>query len=133
MAKILIIKRYTLKLVRENRNIYFVFGDNLIGKGKGGQAIIRDEFNTIGVPTKKLPSSFIKSYFTDDELKENKEVIDYAFKIITEKLKEGFYIALPEDGLGTGLSKLPEKAPLTYIYLEKKLDKLKEKYKIFNL
>lgn len=53
MTKIFIIKRYTLNLVKGNRDVYFVFGDNLIGEGKGGQAIIREEPNTIGVPTKR--------------------------------------------------------------------------------
>lgn len=50
MTKIFIIKRYTLNLVKGNMDVYFVFGDNLIGEGK---AIIRDEPNTIGVPTKR--------------------------------------------------------------------------------
>ena len=132
MAKILMINKYTPKLVRENSNIIFVFGDNLVKKGKGGQAIIRDINNTIGVPTKKYPSNYKKSYFTDEELEQNKKVIDIAFNKIVQKIRDGYFIALPIGGLGTGLAKLEEKAPKTNKHLLKKLEKLKKDYGILN-
>jgi hypothetical protein len=130
VAKIVMVKKYTESLVKNNRDIYFVFGDNLIGKGKGGQAIIRDEPNTIGVPTKKLPNNHSKSFFNDEEFESNKKAINKAFKKILKKLNDGFFIALPTNGLGTGLSRLPEKAPLTNDYLKKLINKLKEKYNV---
>ena len=126
------INKFTPKLVRENTNIYFVFGDNLIKQGKGGQAIIRDFKNTIGVPTKKYPSNHKKSFMTDEELEQNKKVINTAFAKIKTKLREGYYIALPVNGLGTGLAKLSEKAPKTNEHLLKKLEKLKKDYGIIN-
>ena len=43
-------------LCKNNPNAFIVFGDNLICKGKAGEAIIRDEINAFGVPTKRLPS-----------------------------------------------------------------------------
>jgi len=128
MSKIILVKRYTEKLVRENPDTYFVFGDNLIKRGHGGQAIIRDYKNTIGVPTKKHPSNYERSFMNDDEFEENKEEIDISFKMIRKKLKNGFNIALPVDGLGTGLARLPEKAPKTNKYLLKKLAKLIKDY-----
>jgi len=126
------IKKFTPKLVRENTNIIFVFGDNLIGKGKGGQAVIRDFNNTIGVPTKKHPSNYKDSFMTDEEIKENKKVINIAFNKIIKKIRDGYYIALPSGGLGTGLAKLKEKAPKTNEYLLKKLEKLKKDYGVLN-
>jgi hypothetical protein len=132
MAKIILINKFTPKLVRENIDIIFVFGDNLSEKGKGGQAVIRDFKNTIGVPTKKYPSNHKSSFMTDDELKQNKIVINKAFTKIITKIKEGHYIALPAGGLGTGLAKLAEKAPETNKYLLNKLEKLKKDYGVLN-
>lgn len=44
---------WTVAIVRQYPNALFVFGDNDCGKGTGGQAIIRNEPNSIGLPTKK--------------------------------------------------------------------------------
>jgi hypothetical protein len=132
MGKILLIHRFTKKMVKENPNIYFVFGDNFEKKGHGGQAIIRDYKNTIGVPTKKYPSNHNSSFMTDDEFEKNKKEIDKAFFKIRDAIKNDYFIALPRDGLGTGLAKLEEKAPETNQYLLKKISKLKKDYGVLN-
>lgn len=132
MAKIIMINWFSRKIVKENKNIFFVFGDNLVKKGKGGQAVIRGLKNTIGVPTKKYPSNRSNSYMSDDELNSNKEAINQAFVKINEKIKEGYFIALPKDGLGTGLAKLKEKAPKTNEYLLNKIEKLKKDHGVIN-
>lgn len=124
MSKILYISKFTRKMVRENSSVYFVFGDNLERTGTKGQAIIRGLPNTIGVPTKKSPSMHPRAFFTDSELAANKLVIDKAFREIKSKLKQGYYIALPKNGLGTGLAKLEEKAPETNKHLLKRLKQL---------
>ena len=123
---------YSKKIVKENPHVYFVFGDNLVEKGHGGQAVIRDLKNTIGVPTKKYPSNRSSSFMTDEELNSNKKAINEAFTKIVRKIKDGYYIAFPEDGLGTGLAKLEEKAPKTNQYLLKKIEKLKKDYGVMN-
>lgn len=132
MGKIILIHLYTKKLVKENKNFYFVFGDNLNKTGHGGQAIIRDYPNTIGIPTKKYPSNHHKSFMTDNEFEENKNAIDQSFRKIELRIREGYYIVLPRNGLGTGLAKLEEKAPKTNKYLLEKLDKLIKDHKILN-
>ena len=66
---------WTVDDVRNNRNKLFLYGDNNIKKGRGGQAIIRDEGNTIGIPTKKLPNNDKKSYYTDNEFDDNKNIV----------------------------------------------------------
>ena len=118
--------------VRNNRHKLFVYGDNNFKIGKGGQAIIRDEGNTIGIPTKKIPNDDSKSFYTDNEFDDNefddnKYKIDCAINKLLKKFMKDQYkiLVFPENGLGTGLSKLEEKAPKTFEYLENKIDTLK--------
>jgi len=59
----------TSKYLRDNPNIIFVFGDNLIRKGKGGAASLRGEPNTYGFITKKYPSNKDSSFYTIEEYK----------------------------------------------------------------
>lgn len=106
----------------------FIYGDNDIHKGKGGQAIIRDQKNSMGIPTKKFPNNNYSSFYNDDEYEQNKLKIKKAVIDILKKLKTNkkyIGIILPKDGLGTGLSKLPSKAPKTYKYLLNIINKLK--------
>lgn len=113
--KILIVKRYDPEMVREKPDYLFIFGDNLFGRGKGGQAIIRDEPNAYGIPTKKRPDYNPESFMTDEELEENKQHIMKAIDNMPISQYEA--IVFPEDGLGTGLARLPELAPKTFEFL----------------
>lgn len=100
----------------------FLFGDNLIRKGMGGQAKeCRGEPNAIGIPTKKYPSMDKDSFFSDQELEQNKHALDQAFALIPD----GSNVAIPV--IGVGLAKLPEKAPLTYKYLLFKIKELENR------
>jgi len=108
------VKWYTLELVKNNPECLFIFGDNLLGVGKGGQAIIRDEPNSYGIPTKKEPSLSNKAFFNDNEFEQNVSFIDNAINSMPSSYK---VIVFPEDGLGTGLADLPARAPKTYAYL----------------
>jgi hypothetical protein len=103
--------------VRKNPNWLFVFGDNDIGVGIGGQAIIRNQVNVCGIPTKKSPSNHPSAFYTDNELEQNKQKISRAISKLVVLSRNYEYIILPEDGLGTGLADLPRKAPLTYQFL----------------
>jgi len=107
-------KWYTIELCRQNPDSVFIFGDNLIGKGTGGQAKIRHEPNAHGVPTKKLPSMYEDSFFSDDEFEENIKHISYALDNIPNRFST---IVFPEDGLGTGLAELPIRAPKTFKWM----------------
>lgn len=108
---------WTVDDIKTRPNMLFIFGDNLLHEGKGGQAIIRDEPNTFGIPTKKAPTMEGSAFFTDDEYDDNVNMFkEYIIKLI--KLSSKYqYIVFPKDGLGTGLADLPKKAPLTYKYL----------------
>ena len=111
-------KKFTIDLTRENEDLIYVFGDNLLKTGTAGQAVIRGEENAFGIPTKKEPSVDAGAYMNDAELKQNKKAIDTA---IQEILAQGKSVVFPQEGLGTGLAQLKQRAPKTYSYLKKEL------------
>ena len=115
--------------MRANRDRIFLFGDNLVGQGFGGQAAaMRGEPNCVGIPTKKFPSSRDDAFFTDLEFEQNKAAIDYAFDVLFHKIsKAEQIIVIPADGLGTGRAQLESRAPLTFAYLQKCLRALSHK------
>jgi hypothetical protein len=103
--------------------LLFVFGDNDIKKGKGGQAIIRDCKNSIGIPTKKFPNRKETSFYTDEEYEKNCQKIISSLENIIKVFSKGEYdkLVLPKDGFGTGLAKLDIKAPKTLQFLDRLL------------
>ena len=127
VSKVVVFKGFwTVEDVQKNPHALFIFGDNNIGRGKGGQAIIRGLPNAIGIPTKKYPSNDPESFYTDAEYNENITKINTAINIIVGLSTSYKYIVLPEDGLGTGLADLPRKAPNTYKYLVNAINNLRK-------
>lgn len=112
--------------VTNNPRSLFVFGDNNIGRGNGGQAIIRGLPNTIGIPTKKYPSNQPQSFYTDLEFNDNKKRISNAINEIIRISKNYDYVILPRDGFGTGLAQLAKTAPKTNTYLIEQVENLKK-------
>jgi hypothetical protein len=113
--------------LKDNPSVHYLFGDNICRKGFGGQAKeMRGERNAIGVATKKLPSQFNDSYFSDVHYELWCNVIKNDLMPAFEILEAGGIVVLPSDGLGTGLSELPTRAPRTNEFLEKLLTKMKE-------
>lgn len=106
---ITILDRYDMTICRANPNALFVFGDNLIRKGKRGQAIIRDEPNAFGIPTKRLPSMGIDAFFSDK--KEEQDIVMGRLMLLKHYHIIGKYIVFPKYGIGTGLAKLDEYSP----------------------
>lgn len=117
---------WSIEDVRSKPDYLFIFGDNDIKHGKKGQAIIRDEPNVCGIPTKKLPTFAKNAFYNDAEYEDNIRKIDNAIDTILFRVKTENYkgIILPNDGIGTGLSKLNTCAPKTFEYLSKKIDEL---------
>jgi hypothetical protein len=117
---------WTCNDVQQNRDHLFIFGDNNLHIGKGGQAIIRDEWNTEGIPTKKVPRNYEFAFYSDEDYDENCYKIFEAINIIKKRLLRERYkvIVLPEDGFGTGLAQLSKRAPLTFKYLNRKVKEL---------
>lgn len=103
-------KFITRDMLRKEPEKLFVFGDNLERRGMGGQAReMRGEPNAVGIPTKKKPKNTSDAYFNDED------IIDWITSSIDDILRlmthEGV-IVWPRDGIGTGLAKLEEKAPI---------------------
>jgi len=103
----------------ENPHKLYIFGDNLIRRGKGGQAIIRDFPNAWGIATKRLPSMSNNSFFGDrpDEMTALITDIAMLINMLLHKDTDFNTLVFPEDGLGTGLSKMPSKSPKLFKWL----------------
>lgn len=116
-------KHWTVETTKKYVDYIFIYGDNDIQKGKGGQAIIRDEPNAFGIPTKKYPNNRIESFYSDDDYEQNCTNIKNAIDLIMNQLQTNLWkgIIYPKDGIGTGLAQLPNKAPKTYKFLQKSL------------
>lgn len=94
-----------------------VYGDNNIGRGRAGQAIIRDLPNTIG----NHPDAF----YSDTYYLDNTRRINQAIQQIIKRSASYRYVVLPKQGFGTGLAALPKRAPKTYEFLVQAIEQLK--------
>lgn len=111
-----IVKEYTRPQIRENRDKLYIFGDNFQRKGYGGQAqAARDEPNAIGIATKLSPAEYLDDTYYAEVLV--REFLP-KFTLLRTHLETGGTIVWPEDGIGTGLADLPNKAPLIWAKLE---------------
>jgi hypothetical protein len=111
-------KRISRNDLRTRSNVYFLFGDNLLGIGMGGQAgAMRGEPNAIGVPTKMAPGMAYSDFFSDVDFEDNCKAIDSALA----RIPAGTTVVIPQDGLGIGLAELPTRAPRTFEYLNRRL------------
>ena len=116
-------KHFSVEDCNNNPDKIYVFGDNLIHKGKGGQAIIRDCRNTYGIPTKRAPSMNSNAFFSDrfDEYEAIKAKIEKL--IILDHCKTDITFVFPTAGLGTGLAKMNQTSPKLFKYMNKMLHK----------
>lgn len=116
-----LVKWYTREMAQNNPNALFVFGDNLVRKGYGGQAAaLRGEPNAVGIPTKVSPSV----YMSDKDFEKAKIAIDEAFDTLNTHLEKGGVVVWPVDGVGTGLAQLEIRAPKVWNYLKEKTEEL---------
>ena len=118
-------KFITREQVRANPTALFVFGDNMRRVGLGGQAkAMRGEPNAVGVPTKWAPGMAEKDFFTDRQADEGLviETIRQEFRKLTNHVIVGGDVYIPADGLGTGLSQLPERAPAVLLLINALID-----------
>jgi len=117
---------WTVEAVDADSKKLYIFGDNNIGEGCGGQAIIRNLDNSLGIPTKKLPTMKNDAFYSDEEFTDNKIHIDNSIKLIKQNASKYVAVVFPKDGFGTGLAKLPEVAPKTFAYVESEVQSLQE-------
>lgn len=111
--------------LQANPGVLYLFGDNQERVGLGGQAKeMRGEPNAVGVATKKRPTNEDSAFFTDDEFSANQISIYDDLEPVREHLLSGGTVVIPLDGLGTGLSDMPNRCPQTFAYLERQLASL---------
>ncbi len=114
---------YTIGMLSANPKKLYVFGDNTIRAGRGGQAVIRDCFNAVGVATKRLPSVSDSSYYADTQ-SDYKSLTNDLFnlsKVMASPEFQDWTIVFPKDGLGTGLSEMPQRSPFLFDVMSKYL------------
>jgi hypothetical protein len=111
---------YSLEQCKANTNKLYVFGDNAMRIGNGGQAQIRPADNAYGIATKAKPMTDEASYFSDQTDQADiifldiKELYDVYMGDIETEFDT---IVFPADGLGTGLSEMPKRSPRLYNWL----------------
>lgn len=113
-------KFITRKMLQDNPNTLFVFGDNLLHKGMAGQAKeMRGEQNAVGIPTKAYPGMGEADFFNDeDDFVLATSQISKQFIKLFNHARGGGDIVWPEDGIGTGLADLKNKAPKIWHFIE---------------
>ena len=100
--------------LRANPDVLYIFGDNARRFGMGGQAAaMRNEPNAHGIATKASPGAF----FSDLEFDLAAQIIDADLVPVARKLAAGGTVIFPLDGIGTGLSELPTRAPRVWARL----------------
>lgn len=107
----------TREFVRANPEDIFVFGDNAQRRGMRGQAeAMFGEQNAIGVATKWKPYSSEDAFYVEGDTAARDVVLGDLARI-QAALDAGRNVIVPADGLGTGLSQLPARAPSLYAEL----------------
>jgi hypothetical protein len=105
-------KFVTRDMLRDQPQTLFVFGDNMVHQGRGGQAAeMRGEPNAVGIPTKWRPSMHEGAFFCDRDYSVVHHVIWPLFERLAKHLKDGGDVVWPADGIGTGKAELRERAP----------------------
>lgn len=100
----------------------FLFGDNELRRGMGGQAAeMRGEPNAVGVATKRAPSMVPSAMWADWDFYRCAAIIDSDLKPAFLHAAAGGVIVCPKDGIGTGRAGLPTKAPCIWTYLRARL------------
>jgi len=112
----------TRKNLQDNPDCLYVFGDNDLRKGLGGQAkSMRGEPNAIGIRTKHLPALTPNSFWSDSTYSTNiRKIEEDLLPLFSHKGT----VVLPSQGIGTGLAKLAITAPKTFEYLQNRLNDL---------
>lgn len=106
-------------MVQSEPRTLFVFGDNMVGMGYGGQAReMRDEPNAVGIPTKNYPGVKPADYFCDDDFAIATAKISAAFMQLIAHAQGGGSIVWPLDDIGTGMSDLPNKSPKIWAFVQ---------------
>ena len=112
---------FTEDIVKANPNKLFVFGDNMLRYGNGGQAVIRDFPNTFGIVTKRAPRTSKTAYFSDADDEMDTMLQDIRKLYLISKCNVFTHIVFPTKGIGTGRAHMKSKSPILYKMMKNKL------------
>lgn len=108
--------------LKANPGTFYLFGDNLVRAGMGGQAReMRGEPNAVGIATKRSPSVYLKDADFDEWWRETGRLFDW---IAARHHDVGDAIVFPADGIGTGLANLSAQAPKIWKHLNSQLARI---------
>lgn len=116
----------TPQFVQEHPDYLYVFEDNYLRRGLGGQAaVMRNAPMSVGICLKWQPDNKHEAFFYDEDYDKCVSVIDRDFKILKEQWELWDYppVLLPY-GIGTGLARLQFNAPRVLEYLIKRINGL---------
>lgn len=117
--------------LKANPKTLYLFGDNMERTGMGGQAgEMRGAFNAIGIATKMSPTMEEDAFFYDTFLFFFLENIVRELQPVVGHLMNRGLVVIPEDGLGTGLSELPKRAPKINRILNELIFNLEEQFNV---
>lgn len=106
--------------MQANPDVLYLWGDNEARVGRGGQAAeMRGEPNGIGIRTKRTPGTDESAYWSDDDYERQITLVYEDFERVFKNIHRT--IVIPIDGLGTGMSQLPKRAPRTLSYIEDRI------------
>lgn len=107
-------KNYSPALLRQFSEEIFVFEDTMQRKGKTGYAVVREESNAFGIPTKRLATKSVNAFFNDQP-----DEVEAMVKALRElyKAAAGKTLVFPTEGFGVA-GKLEEKSPEAWAKLQ---------------
>ena len=91
----------TKEYLDNNSNVIFVFGDNTIGIGYGGAAVLRDHVQSYGLITKVYPDNADSSYYT---VKEYKPIFEREMTLLKQFIQQNKNKLFLISKLGAGLA-----------------------------
>ena len=113
--------------LRNHPDWRFLFGDNELRQGRGGQAATcRGHANAIGIATKRAPERSERAFWSDADYDRLVAIIDADLAPAFDHVRQGGTVVCPSAGLGTGLSELPTRAPRVFAYLRQRIIALKK-------
>lgn len=112
--------------LRAHPDRLFLFGDNELRRGRGGQAAAcRGHTNAVGVATKRAPDREDSAHWTDADYDRITAIIDHDLAPAFDHIRLGGTVVCPSAGLGTGRAGLPSRAPRAFAYLRQSIIRLK--------
>ena len=111
---------YSPELCEQHPDKVFVFGDNLRRFGMGGQAVIRNCQNVLGIATKRKPSRDPSAYFDEDctaDLDDVLKDLEALWRALQVNPNTTYVIPVTKEGkisLGLDRAELPKRAPTIY-------------------